>query len=140
MMGLLQIQRATVLTTALTLAATSVSAFETPEICDRFFAYETLENGDYSRLCGCTAVTKPFLRVIQRSDDFQSVLFETSSQCAALTSLLTDPVTASSPFAPSGDDLRPDGERDTPDRNNDDDGGGGGSSTDDSGGGIYNGW
>lgn len=95
---------------AVILNAAPASAAGAPEICDRAFAYETLESGDYGTLCGCTAVTKPFMRVIQRSENFQSVLAETSDLCSPLAMLLTDPVTASSVVERSGDDLRPDNE------------------------------
>ena len=82
----------------------------TPEVCDRIYAHETLEQGSYSALCDCSAVTKAFIRVMQRAPEFQSVLTETTGSCAALTMLLTDPVTDSTGVEFSGDDLRPDPE------------------------------
>lgn len=127
----------------LMLNAVPSAAAEAPEVCDRFFAYDTLDSGDYDALCDCSAVTKPFLRVIQRSEDFSSVLSRTADQCAALTNLLTDPVVQSSAIGLQGDDLRPDAERDTGNPGGDSPGNSDpsdDSSPGDDDGGIYNGF
>jgi len=75
------------------------------DVCDRAYAKETLNSGDYAEFCNCTKVSDLFLRAIQSSNVFQDVLAETGGLCAPLASLLTDPVTAT--LAPGLDEPEP---------------------------------
>lgn len=70
-------------------------ANDAPQVCDRAYANERLKAGDYAAFCSCNTVSDQFLRTIQRATDFEAVLVETTSLCAPLASLLTDPITAS---------------------------------------------
>lgn len=139
------------LVTATFIQSTMAISAEAPDICDRTFAYDTLERGDYNGFCGCEKITKSFIRVLQRAPDFASILSETATSCSPLNDILTDPITASAGGAGSSDDGRPDPERGSsspPSRGGStpggggspSNGGGGGTPSGGGGGGVYNGW
>ena len=63
-----------------------------------------LRESSASDLCGCTAVTRGFVKYIQKRKDFARVVGETEASCPQLALLLTDLPTASSRSNRAGSD------------------------------------
>lgn len=59
-------------------------------VCDRGYVRTVLARDAFETLCGCDAITRKSIRVIQRSRKFEAVLNTSAQQCSGLADLLYD--------------------------------------------------